>query len=208
MKTYYEILGVSETATQDEIKKAFKKEMKKWHPDMNPNNNDAIEMAQLINEAYSVLSDKLKRKEYDSKQVNSNKQTKVYNDTGKKYTTYNRTYETDKKTAQHILEHFKKLNKISYDLYSDLLSNTEDSNEKKLDLIVSALEYISIICDTNLILIGLTRENINDGDYQNCEVSLNDLKDILHEYVRCLYVENALNTLKNKYSINNFNFTK
>ena len=207
MKTYYEILGVSETATQDEIKKAFKKKMKKWHPDMNPNNNNAIEMAKLINEAYSILSDNLKRKEYDSKHLN-NKQNKVYNDTGKEYTTHNKTYENDTKRAKHILEDFKKLNKISYDLYSDLLSNTEDSNEKKLDLIVSALEYISIICDTNLILIGLTRERINNGDYQNCEVSLDDLKDILHEYVRCLYVENALNTLKNKYSVNNFNFTK
>src|SRR3989475_1712108 len=62
---YYQILGVPETATTDEIKKAFRRLAKQHHPDRNPNNPQAVERFKEINEAHDVLSDPDKRKKYD-----------------------------------------------------------------------------------------------------------------------------------------------
>lgn len=62
---YYGILGVTKTATQDDIKKAYKKLARKHHPDLNPNDSDAQRRFQELNEANEVLSDTEKRKKYD-----------------------------------------------------------------------------------------------------------------------------------------------
>ena len=62
---YYKILGVSKTASEEDIKKAYRKLARKLHPDLNPNDKDAHKKFQQINEANEVLSDPEKRKKYD-----------------------------------------------------------------------------------------------------------------------------------------------
>ncbi|MEN9225840.1 MAG: DnaJ C-terminal domain-containing protein [Thermostichus sp. HHBFW_bins_43] len=64
-KDYYKILGVSKTASADEVKQAFRRLARKYHPDVNPNDKTAEEKFKDINEAYEVLSDPNKRKQYD-----------------------------------------------------------------------------------------------------------------------------------------------
>jgi molecular chaperone DnaJ len=64
-KDFYRILGVAENASADEIKKAYRKLAKKYHPDANPNDTTAAERFKEVSEAYSVLSDEGKRKQYD-----------------------------------------------------------------------------------------------------------------------------------------------
>jgi curved DNA-binding protein len=65
-KDYYQTLGVNKNASDEEIKRAYRKLAMKYHPDRNPNKKDAEERFKEINEAYAVLSDKDKRKQYDT----------------------------------------------------------------------------------------------------------------------------------------------
>lgn len=65
-KNYYDILGINKNASDDEIKKAYRSLAKKYHPDLNPGNAEAAEKLKEVNEAYSVLSDKTKRQNYDT----------------------------------------------------------------------------------------------------------------------------------------------
>ena len=65
-RDYYDVLGVNKNASDEEIKKAYRKLAMKYHPDRNPNKKEAEERFKEINEAYAVLSDKEKRKQYDT----------------------------------------------------------------------------------------------------------------------------------------------
>lgn len=65
MADYYDVLGIKKTASKEEIKKAYKKLAKKYHPDLNKDNPASVEKFKEINEAYSALSDDSKRSNYD-----------------------------------------------------------------------------------------------------------------------------------------------
>lgn len=65
-KDYYSILGVDKNATQDDIKKAYRTQVKKCHPDLHPGDEKAAERFKELNEAHEVLSDEKKRKNYDT----------------------------------------------------------------------------------------------------------------------------------------------
>lgn len=64
-RDYYEVLGIDKSASADEIKKAYRKVAKKYHPDMNPDNKEAEAKFKEASEAYAVLSDEEKRRQYD-----------------------------------------------------------------------------------------------------------------------------------------------
>ncbi len=84
-KDYYKILDISEFSTLDEIKHAYRNLARKWHPDVAGNSPDVIQRFKEINEAYEILSDKVKKTDYDKARkfynyssYNSQKQTKSY----------------------------------------------------------------------------------------------------------------------------------
>ncbi len=64
-RDYYEVLGVSKSATEADLKKAYRSLAKKYHPDMNPGDKEAEEKFKEVNEAYEILSDSEKRQQYD-----------------------------------------------------------------------------------------------------------------------------------------------
>ena len=64
-RDYYEVLGLDRSATDDQIKKAYRQQAKKYHPDLNPGDKGAEEKFKEVNEAYEVLSDSDKKSKYD-----------------------------------------------------------------------------------------------------------------------------------------------
>lgn len=65
-KSYYDVLGVSKTATEDEIKQAYRKLARQYHPDLHPDDKEAAEKFKEISEAYDTLGNKEKRAAYDN----------------------------------------------------------------------------------------------------------------------------------------------
>lgn len=94
-QNYYKILGVPEDASEEQIKKAFRKGARKYHPDVNPDNPEAEENFKKLNEAYQVLSDFEKRQKYDQ----FGNQWKQYQQTGGKPEDFNWSQWTSRPTS-------------------------------------------------------------------------------------------------------------
>lgn len=92
-KDYYKILDISEFSTQDEIKCAYRKLARKWHPDVAGNCSDAISKFKEINEAYEILSNKIRKEEYD-------RARKFYNYSSKNQTEMNKETATNPNTNE------------------------------------------------------------------------------------------------------------
>jgi curved DNA-binding protein len=77
VKNYYETLGVNSNASPEEIKMAFRRLARRYHPDVNPNNKAAEEQFKQINEAYDVLSDSTKKQQYDFQFFGTSRRQKI-----------------------------------------------------------------------------------------------------------------------------------
>lgn len=112
---YYELLGVKEDATDEEIKIAYKKQMKKWHPDINKDKN-AGTISARINEAKEILLDPVKRYDYNEylkKKINENYNKYTQRKNTKTQTENEKTYEDKKLTKWQYLKEWLKYSRIS-----------------------------------------------------------------------------------------------
>jgi DnaJ-class molecular chaperone len=81
-ENFYNVLGISEKASRDEIKRAYRSLQMKYHPDKNPGNPECMNMTQKINEAYEILGDEQKKQEYDFTRNNPNPFTNIRMNSG------------------------------------------------------------------------------------------------------------------------------
>ena len=132
-KDYYRILGVPEDADESTIKKAFRKLAKQYHPDTNNGNPEAEKKFREINEAYSVLSDEGKRKEYDESRQNRQ------NSFGE-----NETQSTRKKarTANPFAGFTAQNFKMDFgDMMSDEINNKKQESKKSGEVNLNDVSY-------------------------------------------------------------------
>lgn len=126
MKDYYKVLNVSTDATKDEIKKAFRSLAKKYHPDRNANDKEALRKFQEVNEAYEVLSNEEARKQYDDKRKSGFKESSKAegNNKNNKSSNHNRKYEDKSASMENLNKYFES--------FFGFNANTNDMNKDKL----------------------------------------------------------------------------
>ena len=132
---YYDLLGVKQDASEDEIKIAYKKQMKKWHPDINKD-ADAVNMSSKINEAKEVLLDPVKRYDYD--EYLKKKITENYN----RYTQRKQAYEKNEKDQA-----YEQKNVTKWQYFKEWFKYANISKTKKI------LGSIGVMLETFLCFI-------------------------------------------------------
>lgn len=126
MKDYYKILNLTTNATADEIKKAFRSLAKKYHPDRNPDDKEALSKFQEVNEAYEVLSKEETRKKYDNERANFKDKSGNRESNGKTNRTNN-----DNRKYQDKGESIDNLNKY-FESFFGFNANSSEVNKDKL----------------------------------------------------------------------------
>lgn len=127
MKDYYKILNISMNATDAEIKKAFRTLAKKYHPDRNPDDKEALRKFQEVNEAYEILSKEDSRKKYDNDRANFKGNNKDENNKSSK----NSKAKNDNKKYQDKGDSMENLNKY-FESFFGFNANSNDINKDKL----------------------------------------------------------------------------
>lgn len=149
---YYEILGISKNASEDEIKKAYRKLAIKWHPDKNPTNKEeSEEKFKIISEAYSVLSDKEQKIVYDAESDGN----------GEKFTfrtvnpqdIFNAFFSNNPFPSRQFNEYDDNIPKESFD--DPLKYNTEKINKSKVK---GETSYFNINCTLMDLYYGKEKE--------------------------------------------------
>lgn len=128
MKDYYKILGLNKNATEDEIKKAYRKLAKKWHPDKNRDNPKAEEKFKEIQEAYEILSDPKKKETYDFGGSNGGYDYSSFNgfDGFKSYT---RTENSDGSTSYRNFDPNDFFSNLNSDIFGDLFGGGKKTKQ-------------------------------------------------------------------------------
>lgn len=122
---YWSLLGVSPDCDSNELKLAFRKEARKWHPDLNKNDVNAEERFKLINEAYAILSDPKKRKEWE--QLNNKIQDIFEN----RFPTYEEYLDVVLGIKTNLENETDDINYQYSDLPEDEFEDNEESNFKE-----------------------------------------------------------------------------
>ena len=130
VKDYYKILNISTEATKDEIKKSFRTLAKKYHPDRNPNDKEALRKFQDVNEAYEVLSKEDSRKKYDQERNKfKNSNNRETNNKAKRANSSNNKYQDKGESIENLNKYFESFfgfNANSNDINKDKLKNQKN----------------------------------------------------------------------------------
>jgi len=106
VKDYYKILNLSVNANNDEIKKAFRSLAKKYHPDRNKDDKEALKKFQEVNEAYEVLSNEDSRKKYDQ-EMDKGSTNKETNSKNNKSDNSNKKYQDKGESIENLNKYFE-----------------------------------------------------------------------------------------------------
>ena len=128
MKDYYKILGLNKNATEDEIKKAYRKLAKKWHPDKNRDNPKAEEKFKEIQEAYETLSDPKKKETYDFGGSDSGYDYSTFNGF-EGFKSYTRTKNSDGSTSYQNFDPNDFFSNLNSDIFGDLFGSKKSSRQ-------------------------------------------------------------------------------
>lgn len=142
---YYELLGVSESATSEEINRAYKVQMKKWHPDINKN-EDAVSMSMRINEAKSVLLDEVKRREYDLSLKKKSDDT--YNKYSNVKSESTSNFKNETRTNENVYENYSEPEMVTkWEYLKDYMKN------KNISIFKRVFSYILVLLESFLCFI-------------------------------------------------------
>lgn len=128
-KDYYQILEITQQASLDEIKQAYRIASKKWHPDVNPG-KDTTQMMQDINEAYAILKDEAKRKRYDTEYLLFNQRKTEYKQTVETQSTENDWFYDYDVKDENLKEDIKTARQYAKDLVDEFLASLKDDSRK------------------------------------------------------------------------------